>query len=108
VTLRQAAVVLALLLLGAAPLQAEGRRVTEGTLLWRTAQHPEPGAAPLLATDVELRVTGLVARAVVRQRFANPSDEWAEAVYVFPLPEDAAVDHLRMRVGERVIEAIIT
>jgi hypothetical protein len=28
-------------------------------------------------------------------------------VYVFPLPEDAAVDHLRMRVGERVVEGQI-
>src|SRR6266566_3742243 len=31
----------------------------------------------------------------------------AEGIYVFPLPEDAAVDHLRMQVGDRVIEGII-
>jgi Ca-activated chloride channel family protein len=83
------------------------RRVTEGTLLWRTASQSTPTPAPLLATDVDLRVTGLVVRATVRQQFSNPSAEWAEGVYVFPLPEDAAVDHLKLRVGDRVIEGVI-
>ena len=82
-------------------------RVTEGTLLWRTAEQTTLSAAPLLETHVAIRVTGPVARASVRQAFTNPSTEWAEGVYVFPLPEDAAVDHLRMRVGDRVIEGVI-
>ena len=37
----------------------------------------------------------------------NPTAQWREAVYVFPLPERAAVDHLTMHVGERVIEGEI-
>ena len=41
------------------------------------------------------------------QRFVNPTAQWREGVYVFPLPELAAVDHLKMHVGERVIEGII-
>jgi len=86
---------------------AKGTRVSEGTLFWRTAEHPAPGPAPVVRTDVELRVTGLVARATVRQEFTNPSDEWADAIYVFPLPDDAAVDHLRMWVGDRVIDGVI-
>ncbi len=69
------------------------RRVTEGTLLWRTAQQETPMPAPVLTTDVAMRVTGVILRATVRQEFANPSSKWAEGVYVFPLPEDAAVDH---------------
>ena len=52
-------------------------------------------------------MTGMVARARVRQEFTNPAAEWAEGVYVFPLPDDAAVDHLRMRVGDRIIEGMI-
>jgi len=48
-----------------------------------------------------------VARATVRQRFRNDGDGWVEGVYVFPLPEGAAVDHLRMKVGERIIEGQI-
>ena len=36
-----------------------------------------------------------------------PTAQWREGVYVFPLPDKAAVDHLTMRVGERVIEGQI-
>jgi Ca-activated chloride channel homolog len=57
-----------------------------------------------LAAEVEISVSGLVARGRVTQRFVNPGDEWLEGVYVFPLPENAAIDRLRMVVGERVIE----
>ncbi len=99
--------ILAVLVLGVTPARAEARRVTEGTLLWRTAGQEAAVPAPLLATEVEMRVTGLVVRAVVRQRFTNPSGEWAEGVYVFPLPEDAAVDHLKMKVGDRVVEGVV-
>ncbi len=82
-------------------------RVTEGTLFWRAAGRAAPVPAPALTTDVDMRVTGPVVRAVVRQEFVNPSAAWTEGVYVFPLPDDAAVDHLRMRVGERTIEGVI-
>lgn len=57
-----------------------------------------------LETDAGFQVSGLIARATVRQRFRNDSDTWAEGLYVFPLPDDAAVDHFRLRIGERVIE----
>ena len=63
--------------------------------------------SPLVFTDVRMSVTGMIARVTVEQRFVNPTDEWREGVYVFPLPEKAAVDHLRMKVGERVIEGMI-
>jgi hypothetical protein len=63
--------------------------------------------APMVETRVRFDVTGVIARATVVQRFKNPLDVWIEGVYVFPLPEDAAVDHLSMRVGERVIEGQI-
>ena len=86
--------------------EAAATRVTGGTLLFRGGD----GAAvpaPLLETDVDLRVTGPVARAIVRQQFVNPTSDWVEGVYVFPLPEDAAVDHLRLHVGDRVLEGVI-
>jgi Ca-activated chloride channel homolog len=86
---------------------ATGGRVTEGTLLWRTAEQPTASPAPVQSTDVELRVSGPVVRATVRQQFTNPAGDWAEALYVFPLPDNAAVDHLRMQVGDRVIEGVI-
>ncbi len=78
----------------------------QGTLLLRD-DVGEKSAAPLLGTDVHMDVTGMVARVQVTQRFANPTAQWREGVYVFPLPEKAAVDHLTMYVGERVIEGQI-
>lgn len=84
--------------------------VTEGTLLFRTAQPGRFIPAPILKTDVQITVTGIIARTTLRQEFVNPSrvkDDWAEGIYVFPLPETAAVDHLRMKIGERTIEGQI-
>jgi Ca-activated chloride channel family protein len=88
------------------PGEGHPRRVTAGALLWRAGDEGLV-PAPALDTRVELRVTGMVARAIVHQEFVNPATVWAEGIYVFPLPEDAAVDHLRMRVGDRVIEGVI-
>jgi Ca-activated chloride channel family protein len=82
-------------------------RVTEGTLFWRTFEQETLVPAPTLRTDVTIVVTGIVARARVRQEFTNPSRAWAEGIYVFPLSEDAAVDHLRMTIGDRMIEGVI-
>ncbi len=93
-----------------APESREAFRIgeaTHGTLLFRTGQQTSMIPAPLLKTDVQITVTGLVARATVQQHFTNPGNEWAEGIYVFPLPTHAAVDHLRMRIGPRTIEGVI-
>ena len=63
-----------------------------------------PVVAPLQSTEAHLRVTGNTVRGTVTQRFRNPGAEWLEGSYLFPLPDDAAVDHLRMKVGERVVQ----
>lgn len=63
--------------------------------------------APLLNTDVNIQVNGLVARVSVMQEFENNSADWVEGTYVFPLPDTAAVDHLRMYIGDRFIEGEI-
>jgi len=76
---------------------------TRGTL-WLQQADGAYREAPGVATAVTIEVTALVARAVVRQRFRNPGRDWVEGIYVFPLPESAAVDGLRLRIGERVIE----
>lgn len=65
------------------------------------------GYAPGVRTEVSIKVTGMLARVRVRQAFSNPGDAWVEGVYVFPLPENAAVDRLQMRYNERVIEGEI-
>ncbi|MFW2367147.1 MAG: marine proteobacterial sortase target protein [Desulforhopalus sp.] len=63
--------------------------------------------APLMNQEVNMKVSGITARVTVKQRFQNPGREWIEALYVFPLPDESAVDHLRMQVGERLIEGKI-
>lgn len=56
-----------------------------------------------LDQDVSIRISGIAARVTVTQEFENSSAEWVDGLYVFPLPEESAVDRLRMRVGEREI-----
>jgi Ca-activated chloride channel family protein len=63
--------------------------------------------APVLGSTVEVRVTGIIARAKVTQIFKNPSKEWVEGIYIFPLPEDAAVDTLRLKIGDRTVQGVI-
>jgi Ca-activated chloride channel family protein len=75
----------------------------QGSLLLRTEREGIYLPAPLLETEVRIRASGLLSRAAVTQRFHNPTDAWLEGIYVFPLPDSAAVDGLRMVVGERVV-----
>ena len=81
------------------------KEAQQGTLLLKS--EGSTLAVPAVATEAEIRVSGIVARAVVKQTFRNPYDAWFEGIYVFPLPENAAVDHLRMQVGDRIIEGDI-
>ena len=64
-------------------------------------------SAPLLSQQVSMQVSGITARVKVEQHFVNSDDHWIEAVYVFPLPDESSVDHLRLRVGERLLEGEI-
>jgi Ca-activated chloride channel homolog len=59
--------------------------------------------APVLGATVEVKVTGIIARTKVTQIFKNISNDWVEGIYIFPLSADAAVDTLRMKVGNRTI-----
>jgi len=62
---------------------------------------------PLKHTDVQADVSGFIARVTVTQTFYNPTKEKIEAVYVFPLPHEAAVDNMTMEIGERKIVGAI-
>jgi len=79
----------------------------QGSLWLRDGQNYPYQPAPTLDTSVKMDITGMLARVQVRQTFHNPGNRWAEGIYVFPLPEQAAVDHLRMVIGERIIEGQI-
>src|SRR6266436_5537949 len=59
--------------------------------------------ATRLGIDVDLTVSGPTIRARVTQLFHNPTSNWVEAIYVYPLPAGGAVDTLKMIVGDRAI-----
>ncbi|BAZ14278.1 von Willebrand factor type A [Calothrix sp. NIES-4071] len=62
---------------------------------------------PLKHTEVGATITGNVARVEVTQSFENPFTKHAEAVYVFPLPDESAVDEMEIRIGEKIIKGSI-
>jgi Ca-activated chloride channel homolog len=64
-------------------------------------------AFPLKHTNVSIQVSGPLARAQVTQQFENPYPDKIEAVYTFPLPQEAAVDSMTLTVGDRVVKGTI-
>ena len=62
---------------------------------------------PLKHTEVHAVVSGCIGTVDVKQEFTNPYDRKIEAVYVFPLPHDAAINEFIMTIGERRIRGII-
>jgi Ca-activated chloride channel homolog len=81
--------------------------VRQGEFLFNSDTPNKYKVAPTISTRVLIDVTGPIARTKVRQRFSNPSDQWISGTYAFPLPEDVAVDHMKILVGGRVIEGVI-
>ena len=65
------------------------------------------GACPLKHTDVRGAISGFVARVTITQTFENAATQNIEAVYTFPLPEDAAVDDMTIQIGDRTVRGVI-
>ncbi len=81
--------------------------VKQGSLLLKTGKESAYLSAPTLHSEVSINITAMVARVSLKQHFINRGDAWVEGVYVFPLPETAAVDHMRLQIGDRRIEGEI-
>ncbi len=64
-------------------------------------------AFTLTNTDVKGKISGNISRVEVTQTFQNPYDKPLEAIYVFPLPDQAAVDDMEIMIGDRVIKGNI-
>jgi len=103
---------LALLSLGIVwpPVFAAGSALSDihaGSLLMKRSEDAEPIEAVRVSTQIRAHVTGNVARVYVTQQFSNPTSDWVEGLYVFPLSAGAAVDELEMQIGERRIRGDI-
>ncbi len=62
---------------------------------------------PLKHTDVRASISGFISTVDVVQQFRNPFESKIEALYVFPLPDNAAVSEFVMTIGDRHIRGII-
>ena len=80
---------------------------TPGSLQVVDASGQAKAVCPLKHTDVKVEISGFLSRVNVTQEFENPFKEKIEAVYVFPLPANAAVDDMTMVVGERTVRGKI-
>src|ERR1700755_738939 len=86
------------------------QKVTQGELDAVGSGGKSLGVCPLKHTDVQAEISGFISRVKVTQEFENNFSEKIEAVYVFPLPQNAAVDDMTMRIGangERVVRGKI-
>jgi Ca-activated chloride channel family protein len=78
-----------------------------GAMLAKLPKKDKKIPLPLKHTDVKGQISGYIATVEVTQKFHNPYDEKIEAVYVFPLPQNAAVNEFIMIIGKRKIRGII-
>ncbi len=76
---------------------------TQGVLQAVDPNGKPKALCPLKHTDVKAQISGFLSRVVVTQEFENPFKEKIEAVYTFPLPQNAAVDDMTMIVGDRTV-----
>ena len=67
----------------------------------------EIGEFPLRRTKADADVAAWMASTRLTQTFANPFDQPVEAVYVFPLPSDAAVNAFEMEIAGRRILGVV-
>ena len=94
----------------ATALYAAGETPTCGVL--RVIPRPDdppnaPLELPLKHTRVEAEIKGFVSRVKVIQVYENPCPTPIEAIYVFPLPQNAAVNDMSIRIGDRLIRGDI-
>lgn len=67
----------------------------------------ETDTLPLKETTAEVNIAGVIAHVKIRQVYENHGKKPIEAVYVFPGSTRASVHGMRMKIGERTIEAEI-
>ena len=78
-----------------------------GVLLAKIPEEPKLIPVPLRHTTVTGTIDGYMASVNVKQQFHNPFDTKIEAVYMFPLPQNSAINEFVMKVGDRRIRGVI-
>ncbi|RYF70676.1 MAG: VWA domain-containing protein, partial [Comamonadaceae bacterium] len=87
---------------------APGPRLkTESPYFFVKSDDPSTDKLPLKGTDVNVRISGVIADVTVTQRYRNEGTRAIEAKYVFPGSTKAAVNGLNVRLADRLITAQI-
>ncbi len=68
---------------------------------------PKVDRFPLLETKAKVNIAGITAEIELVQVYKNDGKSTIEAVYVFPLGTKSAIHAMKMKIGNRVIEADI-
>ena len=61
---------------------------------------------PLILKDhaIKVRIQGMMAYTEITEVFHNPTGDRLEGLYRFPLPKDAQISRLALKVGDRIME----
>jgi Ca-activated chloride channel family protein len=102
-------IIAALALVAWAPAHADDAeaRAAESPYFHVKSDDPTLDALPLKGTQVDVKISGVIANVVVTQHYRNEGQRPIEAKYIFPGSTRAAVHAMNVRLGDRVITAQI-
>src|SRR6266566_5155528 len=86
---------------------AQGDEIIPGSGVLAAQEGEKLIPVPLKHTDVKASIAGYIATVDVTQQYENPYSSKIEAVYAFPLPDNAAISEFVMTIGSRRIRGII-
>ncbi len=86
---------------------AQPRLKTESPYFFVKSDDPSVDQLPLKGTEVDVRISGVIADVTVTQHYRNEGQRAIEAKYVFPGSTKAAVNGLNVRLADRLITAQI-
>ena len=89
------------------PLPEGEKTKAESPYFYVAGGDPAVDRLPLKSVSADIQIAGTVAAVRIHQVFENHAEKPIEAVYVFPASTGAAVHGMRMRIGDRVVEARI-
>jgi Ca-activated chloride channel family protein len=96
--------------LALSPAQAQDtppRLKTESPYFFVKSDDPTTDRLPLKGTQVDVRISGVIADVTVTQHYRNEGQRPIEARYVFPGSTRAAVSGLNVRLADRLVTAQI-
>ena len=77
----------------------------KGGVLYASIKNGQKLILPLKKTDVDIDVSSGIVQANVTQTYTNDTNFTLEAIYIFPLPSNATVTEMELRVGDRIISS---